>query len=483
MAILEPSAAVCDRVAPLPAFLRGSSPLQHPQLASCTPHDHLALIYDHQDEQLDIVIPFLRLGLERGEKCVYIHDDNSAATVIAAMEHHGIDVQAATASRALVIITKNDAYLKNGDFDPDWMIGFLIQAVKDAKAQGFRAVRASGEMTWALGPAAKPHERLIEYECKLNAFFSEHEMTGLCQYNRRRFRPETLMHVIHSHPQLVFRGNICENPYYIAPEILLGTYSAADDAICRLLDTMAENTRLRHTLSAETEARHRSDKLVAAGRMAATIAHEINNPLEAITNLWFLLSRENLPPAAQKYVKLMGTELNRVSHIARQTLQFYRAGKSPENFDLANQIRQSVNSVAQKAESQGARIAVSSRTPATIHGFAGELHQLFGNLLLNAIEAGATLVRIRTTRARDWKRSAARKGVRISVADNGAGIPAYAAARIFEPFFTTKDEKGTGLGLWVSKGIIQKHEGSISMRTATSPGHSGTIFSIFLPTV
>jgi len=477
-----PTLRAGDHTAPLPAFLRECAPLEHLQLASCAAHDHLALIYDHQDEQLDIVVPFLRLGLERGEKCVYIHDDNTAASVIAAMERHGIDVAAATASRALNIITKTDAYLKNGDFDPDRMIGFLIQAVDDAKAEGFRAVRASGEMTWALGPASKPHERLVEYECKLNEFFAGHEMVGLCQYNRRRFRPETLMHVIHSHPQLVFRGNVCDNPYYIDPEILLGTDTATDDAICRLLDAMAENTRLRHTLSAETEARRRSDKLVAAGRMAATIAHEINNPLEAITNLWFLLSRENLSPSAQEFVKLMGAELNRVSHIARQTLQFYRAGKSPERVNLASLIRQSIDSVAKKAQLQGARIFFSSRTLATIHGFPGELHQLFSNLLLNALEAGANRIRIRISPGRDWSQPG-RKGVRIAIADNGAGIPSDAAAKIFEPFFTTKEQKGTGLGLWVSKGIVQKHEGAIAMRTNAHPGHSGTVFSIFLSTV
>ena len=482
MATIELTVPTCDQAAPLPVFLRRRALLEHPQLASCAAHDHLALIYDHQDEQLDIVVPFLRLGLERGEKCVYIHDDNTAASVIAAMERHGIDVAAATASRALAIITKTDAYLKNGDFDPDWMIGFLTQAVEDAKAEGFHAVRASGEMTWALGPASRPSERLIEYECKLNEFFAGHEMVGLCQYNRRRFRPETLMHVIHSHPQLVFRGSVCDNPYYIDPEILLCADTATDDAICRLLDSMAENTRLRHTLSAETEARRHSDKLAAAGRMAATIAHEINNPLEAITNLWFLLSRENLSPSAREFVRLMGAELNRVSHIARQTLQFYRNGKSPEKVDIANLIQQSVETVAQKAESQRARIAVASGTLATIHGFPGELHQLFSNLLLNALEAGATGVQIRTSPGRDW-RQPTRKGVRIAIADNGAGIPTDAAARIFEPFFTTKEEKGTGLGLWVSKGIVQKHEGTISMRTDTRPGRSGTVFSIFLPTV
>jgi hypothetical protein len=174
--------------------------------------------------------------------------------VIAAMEHHGIDVAAASSTGALSIITKSHAYLKNGDFDPDWMIGFLAQAVDDAKKDGFPAVRASGEMTWALGPASEPHDRLIEYECKLNAFFPDYDLSGICQYNRRRFSPETLMHVIHTHPKVVFHGNVCENPYYIPAEVFLGEGADFAQAVRRLLETMSENTRLREQLEDESEA-------------------------------------------------------------------------------------------------------------------------------------------------------------------------------------------------------------------------------------
>src|SRR6185312_9939738 len=104
--------------------------VENSQAVSCEIHDHLALIYDKQEEQLDIVIPFLRLGLKRGEKSIFIVDDTSAETIVAAMEQHGIDVDAATAAGALAIITKRDVYLKNGDFDPDWMIGFLSEMVE-----------------------------------------------------------------------------------------------------------------------------------------------------------------------------------------------------------------------------------------------------------------------------------------------------------------------------------------------------------------
>ena len=149
-------------VQPLPPFLNKWT-LANPQVKLCGNHDHLAMIYDRPDEQLDFIVPFLRMGLERGEKSVYIYDDNSAETVIAAMERHGIDVGAATASGALSILTKAHAYMKNGNFDPDWMIDFLAQSVEDAKKEGFSAVRASGEMTWALGPAGDAHDRLEHF--------------------------------------------------------------------------------------------------------------------------------------------------------------------------------------------------------------------------------------------------------------------------------------------------------------------------------
>jgi signal transduction histidine kinase len=465
---------------PLPPFLR-EWPLRNTPVASCGSHDHFALIYDNQEEQLDIVVPFLRLGLERGEKSVFIVDDTSRRTVSAAMERHGVDVDAATASGALAILTKYDAYLKNGDFDPEWMIDFLAEAVEDAKKEGFQAVRASGEMTWALGPAGDAHSRLIEYECMLNRFFPGYDMGGICQYNRRRFRPETLMHVIHTHPRLIFGGEVCENPYYIPAEIIQGRKDEVQDPVRRLLESMAENTRLRRQLSAETEAVRRSEKLAAAGRMAATIAHEINNPLEAIVNLWYLLQQQNLSPHGRAYLEMMGKELNRVSHIAKQTLEFYRSGVKACHVDAGQVLDEAAQLVASRAELQGASIDIQLRVRASVYGLAGELRQLFANLILNALEAGAMNIRIRASRGRDWRRPS-RRGVRIVIADDGAGIASAATPMIFEPFFSTKREKGTGLGLWVCKGIIQKHEGCISMRTSTRPGRSGTAFSIFLPT-
>lgn len=228
------------------------------------------------------------------------------------------------------------------------------------------------------------------------------------------------------------------------------------------------------------EALRKAEKLAAAGRMAATIAHEINNPLEAVTNLWYLLDQSELPPTAQERLKMLGAELDRVVHITKQTLDFYRVGSKAAPIDLREPIEDAIRLSAPKAKSRGARIDDDYRTSAIVNAYPGELRQVFSNLIINALEAGATTIKIRVSPAVDVRRSP-RRGVRVIFADNGSGIPADAKAKMFEAFVTTKAEKGTGLGLWVTKGIIQKHEGRIRVLSSTNGGRRGTSFCIFLP--
>lgn len=257
----------------------------------------------------------------------------------------------------------------------------------------------------------------------------------------------------------------------------------------RVLDIVARQAadlierRLAEDLQKQTEdALRRTEKFAAAGRMAAIIAHEINNPLEAVTNLWYLLNQENLSKEGRERLVTMGEELERVSHITRQTLEFYRQGTTAAAINLADPIKAAVSLFARRAELSGTFIETKFRTRATIYGFSGELRQLFANLIGNAIEAGSKTIKIRVSPAEDGN-SSGRPGVYVLVADDGAGIPDGTSSNLFEPFFTTKAEKGTGLGLWVSKGIVQKHEGWIRVRSSVTPGHRGTTFCMFLPTV
>lgn len=224
----------------------------------------------------------------------------------------------------------------------------------------------------------------------------------------------------------------------------------------------------------------RAEKLASAGQMAATIAHEINNPLQAVTHLWYLLNQNALPAAARDQLQMLGKELDRIVHITRQTLEFYRSDSKPASTDLKEPIENAIKLLAPKTESRGARIETDYRTSATVNAYAGELRQVFSNLIINALEAGATYIKVRVSPAVDIRR-APRRGVRVMFADNGAGIPADAKPKVFEPFVTTKADKGTGLGLWVTKGIIQKHEGWIRLLSSTNGCRRGTSFCIFLP--
>jgi signal transduction histidine kinase len=179
-------------------------------------------------------------------------------------------------------------------------------------------------------------------------------------------------------------------------------------------------------------------------------------------------------------MKLLDAELKRVVNITKQTLQFYRQGKTLVPIDLTQSINSAIDLLARKAASSDMKIETDFRTSAVVSGYQGELRQVFANLIVNAMEAGATVVKIRVSRAINLRHSL-RRGAQLIFADNGSGIPGEVRQKIFEPFFTTKDEKGTGLGLWVSRGIIQKHEGWIRLRSSTVPDRRGTSFCIFLP--
>jgi PAS domain S-box-containing protein len=233
------------------------------------------------------------------------------------------------------------------------------------------------------------------------------------------------------------------------------------------------------------EALRKTEKLAATGRLAASIAHEINNPLEAITNLLYLLSNHaDLPEPARSYVEMAEHEVRRISEITQQTLRFYRQSTSPARANLA-ELLDSVLSLHQgRLRNLGIAVERKYDAKTDLYCFAGELRQVFANLIGNAIDAmpaGGRLI-IRARRSRDW-RNPDRGGVRFQVVDTGSGMLPSVKKHIFEPFFTTKEVTGTGLGLWVSSEIVAKHNGTIRVRSRseTLGLRSGTIFEIFFP--
>jgi PAS domain S-box-containing protein len=227
------------------------------------------------------------------------------------------------------------------------------------------------------------------------------------------------------------------------------------------------------------EAVRRSEKLATAGRLAASIAHEINNPLEAVINLLYLARHD--PNHAGEYLTLAEQEVGRVAQLAQQTLGFVRDASSPGTMDPAAIMDEILQLYSRKLESRHVHVTRRYRSDCRIRGYSGELRQLLANLLVNAVDAMADggSLQVRVATGRDWSSGIA--GVRITVADNGSGIPQHTLTQIFEPFYTTKKDTGTGLGLWVSRGIVQKHGGSIRVRSRADGRVTGTVFSVFLP--
>jgi two-component system NtrC family sensor kinase len=226
-----------------------------------------------------------------------------------------------------------------------------------------------------------------------------------------------------------------------------------------------------------------NERLAATGRMAHTIAHEINNPLEAITNLVYLLQRSlDQPETAKGYIDEAAKELARVSRISRQILSFNRESSSPVELRIGDLIEDVLALNNRFLLDKRIRISKDWDASTVLQGFPAQLRQVFSNLLRNAVEASTDggEIRIKISRSTIWD-AVATPAIRITIADHGLGISSEIKGRIFEAFFTTKDLKGSGIGLWLSSTIVHEHGGKLQVRSCTRPSRSGTCMSVVLP--
>ena len=227
------------------------------------------------------------------------------------------------------------------------------------------------------------------------------------------------------------------------------------------------------------EALRKAEKLAVAGRLSASMAHEINNPLAAVTNLLYLTATTTSLDQAKRYVAMADHELARVSEITRQALRFHCDYTHPVDVKVSEILDSALTLYELRLTAKNIVVDRRFDRSATIMGFAAELRQLVLNLISNsfdAMHAGGKL-RLRVTRVSE-NHNGRRPGVRVVVADNGSGIPVGIRDKVLEPFVSSKAETGTGLGLWISSEIVRKHGGALRFRSR--PG-SGTVFSIFLP--
>jgi two-component system, chemotaxis family, CheB/CheR fusion protein len=261
--------------------------------------------------------------------------------------------------------------------------------------------------------------------------------------------------------------------------MLSGRYMVQEpDAAPLILLSLTDMTKRKKIEAALIQA----EKLAIASRLAATIAHEINNPLEAITNLLYLASTGDDAAATKLYAAQALVEVGRVSHITQQTLKFYRQSTAPSPVQVSEILDSLLVLYHGRLLANNISVHRQYREGPSILCLAGDLRQIFANIISNAVDAmksGGSLT-IRVSASFDW-RNQERRGIRTTIADSGTGMDTSTLRKMFEPFFTTKGETGTGLGMWVSAQLVERLQADLQVLSTMRPGRSGTAFSLFLP--
>jgi two-component system, NtrC family, sensor kinase len=223
-----------------------------------------------------------------------------------------------------------------------------------------------------------------------------------------------------------------------------------------------------------------AEKLAATGKLANAIAHEINNPLEALTNLIYLASSSSSMEEIKNHVSNAHEQLGRIARVTKQSLAFHRESERPIAINVGDLLGEVVSLFERTAALRRVRLILSRQAQVNICGFPGQLTQVFGNLIRNATEAAPPASEV-VIRVRSIQRSG-HEGARITIHDRGSGVPEEIREKLFDPFFTTKELKGSGLGLWVSKTLVARHQGTIRFRSCQKDRKSGTTFEVYIPT-
>ena len=275
-------------------------------------------------------------------------------------------------------------------------------------------------------------------------------------------------------------GNLILLERPVRPETFISTVQAA-------LRSRRRQYQMRDYLAKShvaEEALRRSEKLAVAGRLAASISHEINNPLASVTNLLYLIGTASSLEEAKSYNKIAANELTRVSEIVTQTLRFYREPSKPAIVQITEIVDSALILYEARLSNAGILVERDFRECSPIVAMTGEIRQVILNLIGNALDAIGHdgRVRIRVANAHEH-RNGSRPGIRLTIADTGSGILPQIRKALFEPFVSSKGDTGTGLGLWISSEIVHKHGGTIRVRSSARSPSTGTAFSVFLPLV
>jgi signal transduction histidine kinase len=429
---------------------------------------HSIHLHENQFAFLNSLTGFVAETLRARDSLILVLTDEHRRVLDERLEKLGIDVRPATGENRYICLDSEEVLAQSMvEGWPDKSRVFkgaesLLLRAQSGARRGSGAVVVCGEVAPLLVARGK-HEAAIELEKLWSELMQRHSFTLRCDYQISCFADE-------SHREIFLR--VCALHDHVVPSERYTPLTSNEDGLDR---EIAHRKQIEKRL-------WQAEKLAAAGRLAATIAHEINNPLEAVTNLIYLAkSAEGVPDEVCRQLEIADRELARVAQLAQQTLGFYRDNSCSKWISVTELINDVLFIYERKLTYKRIGPRVSADANLRMYGKQGEMKQALSNLMANAIDAskiGGELW-LCARKATNWSKEM-EPGVRITVADNGSGMSAEVQRQMFVPFFTTKPGIGTGIGLWVTKRLIEQQGGFLHFRSKQGQDH-GTVMSFFVP--
>ncbi|MBF0344432.1 MAG: MEDS domain-containing protein [Nitrospirae bacterium] len=431
-----------------------------------TPHNHISLFYKTKEEQLRAIVPYIKVGLEGGEQCLYIADENNVDSVFNSLENGGIDVDKALKSDALMLQTINETYLQGGYFSSDLMLKFTDSAIKSAKKAGFKKLRGTGEMTWILHSKTST-ESLLDYEAKVNCLLEKSDLIALCQYNLTCLSTKTLLDILCTHPLIRYDNVVCNNYFYIQADILLKN-DCNQVSVERILMKLSETEKEIERLRKQEQLLNQQSRMASIGEMISAISHQWMQPLNAITLIQMdLLDAYDYGDLDKEYLNSsIGRSMQQIKFMSKTIdnfRNFLNPSKLKSEFDVKMLIEEILSMFSDIFRRENISLTLTEENEAgtyIVTGYRNELMQVILNIINNAKDA--ILNKVLSERNNNGVIVIVLKKeqdkVMLKIRDNGGGIPEDIIDKIFEPYFTTKSsDKGSGIGLYLSKTIIEKN--------------------------